>query len=92
MTTTDSDMPSTAEPHGTARLCLEIGTAAGDRKTYTLRRDGDKWLLSRDGRVYEVSGAGCTCKDATCRKHQCKHQKALAALGLLADRGKEGKA
>lgn len=77
--------------HGKCSLSLSINGSP-----YRLRRLpagpwSRRWLLTKpDGTEYEVSRylgrLTCSCPDASRRQAQCKHQRALVALGLVSAR------
>lgn len=54
---------------------------------YAVAAAGDHWRLLRlqgkgIGASYQATADGCTCPDRQFRRHECKHMRALARLGL----------
>jgi hypothetical protein len=81
--------PTDDGPHGNCRLTLTI-----DETDYAIRPLAGEglpgcWAIRKPGgKVYRVGrdDAGrraCTCPDATYRRHECKHVRALVACGLI---------
>ena len=98
MATVAERAPS-AQPvrHGKCRLSLVI-----NEQVYTLRRGNPstrgmrQWLLRKSpDTVYCVTRyhgvIECSCPDASFRGSQCKHARALVALGLLSGRSPSAK-
>ncbi len=84
--------------HGTCRLQVLINevTYTCKRIRVTRPRGVRAWSLKNhgNGQVYAVAKANgeikCSCPDATQRGAQCKHVRALVALGLLSARRRSG--